>query len=132
VVKNNHLGSISSTCLLKVFMREDPKVQKRLMAWLSFCTFEICAHKSCAWNVGEIDLYVNFINILWAAFVPVDLHWSYWHTEYKHIRGFIRSPLIESAAYCNQILLVPLYLNSAQNALVNWIIGLLLSLLCWP
>jgi len=44
----------------------------------------------------------------------------------------IRSRLIESAAYCNQIFLVPSYLNSTQKASVNWIIRLLLSLLCWP
>ena len=44
----------------------------------------------------------------------------------------IGSWIIESAAYWNQILLVPLYLNSAQKTSVNWIIWLLLSLLCWP
>jgi len=44
-------------------------------------------------------------------------------------RCLIGSQIIESDAYCNQIMLVPLYLNSTQNALVNWIIRLLLSLL---
>ncbi len=38
----------------------------------------------------------------------------------------------ESATYCNQILQVPLYLNSTQSTQVNWIIWLLLSLLCRP
>ena len=42
------------------------------------------------------------------------------------------SRIIESAAYCNQILLVTLYQNSTQKTSVNWIIRLLLSLLCWP
>ncbi len=39
---------------------------------------------------------------------------------------------IESAAYCNQILLVQLYINSTQNTSANWIIRLLLSILCLP
>ncbi len=42
------------------------------------------------------------------------------------------SRLIESAAYCNQIWLAQLYINSAQNTSVNWNIRLLLSLLCRP
>ncbi len=47
-------------------------------------------------------------------------------------RHLIGSRIIESAAYCNQILLVLLYFNSTQNMLVHWIILLLWSLLCWP
>ena len=47
-------------------------------------------------------------------------------------RCLIGSRIIESAAYCNQIMLVPLYLNSTQNTSVNWIIPLLLSVLHWP
>jgi hypothetical protein len=34
-------------------------------------------------------------------------------------RRLIESRIIESAAYCNQIMLVPLYLNSTQNMSVN-------------
>ena len=34
-------------------------------------------------------------------------------------RRLIGSRIIESAVYCNQILLVPLYLNSTQNTSVN-------------
>ncbi len=37
------------------------------------------------------------------------------------------SRLIESTAYCNQILLAQLYINSAQNKSVNWIIRLLIT-----
>jgi hypothetical protein len=47
-------------------------------------------------------------------------------------RRLIGSRIIESAVYCNQKLLAHLYLNSTQNISVNWIIRLLLSLLCWP
>jgi hypothetical protein len=47
-------------------------------------------------------------------------------------RRLIGSRIIESAAYCNQKLLEHLYLNRTQNTSVNWIIRLLLSLLCWP
>ncbi len=36
------------------------------------------------------------------------------------------------AAYYNQNLLAHWYLNSTQNTSVNWIIRLLLWLLCWP
>jgi len=39
---------------------------------------------------------------------------SPWIPEYS-ARRLIGSRLIESAAYCNQILLVPLYPNSTQN-----------------
>jgi hypothetical protein len=47
-------------------------------------------------------------------------------------RRLIRSRIIESAAYCNQILLAPSRINSTQNTSVNWIIRILLSLLCRP
>ncbi len=47
-------------------------------------------------------------------------------------RRLMGSQLIESAAYCNQILLAQQYINSAQNTSVNWIIWLLLSLLSPP
>ncbi len=42
------------------------------------------------------------------------------------------SRIIESAAYCNQISLVQVYINRAQNTVVNLIFRLLLSLLCRP
>jgi hypothetical protein len=47
-------------------------------------------------------------------------------------RRLIGSRIIVSAAYCNPKLLAHLYFNSTQNTSVNWIIRLLLSLLCWP
>ena len=53
-------------------------------------------------------------------------------THGSKLSRLIGSRIIESAAYCNQILLVSLYLNSTQNTSFNWIIWLLLSLLCWP
>ncbi len=46
------------------------------------------------------------------------------------VRRLIGSLIIESAIYCNQILLVPVYLNMYIKTSVNWIIRLLLSLLC--
>jgi hypothetical protein len=46
-------------------------------------------------------------------------------------RRLIGSRIIESAAYCNQKLPAHLYIYSTQNTSVNWIIRLLLSLLCW-
>lgn len=42
-----------------------------------------------------------------------------------------RSRIIESAVYRYQILMGLSYLTSTQKLLVNWIIWLLLSLLCW-
>ena len=42
------------------------------------------------------------------------------------------SRIIESATYCNQILQAPSYKNNIQKTSFNWIIRLLLSLLCWP
>ncbi len=47
-------------------------------------------------------------------------------------RRLMESRILESAAYCIQILLARLHIDSAQSTLVNWIIRLLLSLLCWP
>ena len=44
----------------------------------------------------------------------------------------IWSRIIESAAYCIQILLVRLYPNSTQKGRLNWISQVLLPLLCWP
>jgi len=52
--------------------------------------------------------------------------WIYRFFSLYSAHCLIGSRLIESAEYCNQILLVPLYLNSTQNASVNWII------LSWP
>ena len=40
----------------------------------------------------------------------------------------IGSRIIESAAYCNQIWLIPLYQNSAEKKSFNWII----RLMCCP
>ncbi len=40
--------------------------------------------------------------------------------------------IVDSAAYCNQILLAQICINSTQNTSVNWIIRLLLSLSCRP
>ncbi len=45
---------------------------------------------------------------------------------------FIGSRIIESAAYCNQMVLASLYINKTQKTSVNWLIRLLLSLLYWP
>ncbi len=53
-------------------------------------------------------------------------HWQY------SARRLMGSRIIESAAYCNQISLAQVYINRAQNTSVNWIIRLLLSLLCRP
>jgi len=47
-------------------------------------------------------------------------------------RRLIGSRLIESAAYCNYKLLVPLFPSSSLNMSVNWISWLLLSRLCRP
>ncbi len=52
--------------------------------------------------------------------------------SYYSARRLIGSRIIESATYCNQKLLAHLYLNCTLNTSVNWIIRLLLSLLCWP
>jgi hypothetical protein len=52
-------------------------------------------------------------------------------TKYS-ARRLMGSRIIESAAYCNQIFLSRLYIDNAQNTLVNWTIRLLLSLLCRP
>ncbi len=51
---------------------------------------------------------------------------------YYSARRLIGSRIVESAAYCNHKLLALLHLNSTQTTSVNWIIRLLLSLLCWP
>ncbi len=42
------------------------------------------------------------------------------------------SRIIEAVIYCNQILLAQLYINRPQNTSVNWILRLLLLLLCRP
>ncbi len=53
------------------------------------------------------------------------------HYRYS-ARRLIGSRIIESAAYCNQKLVAHLYNNSTLNTSVNWIIRLMLSLLCRP
>jgi hypothetical protein len=47
-------------------------------------------------------------------------------------RRLMGSRMMESAAYCNQVLLAQICTNSAQITSVNWIIRLLLSLSCRP
>ncbi len=64
--------------------------------------------------------------------VPPIPCWVPWKCFKYSARRLIGSRLIESAAYCNQILMAPLYFSNTQNTSVNWIIRLLLSLLCWP
>ena len=66
-------------------------------------------------------------NVFWEK-VTIFTVVFFWKYSYRRL---IRSRIIISAAYCNQILLVPLYLNSTQNTLVDCISWLLLSLLCW-
>jgi hypothetical protein len=58
--------------------------------------------------------------------------WIFYLLLLYSARRLMGSQMIKSAAYCNQILVVLLYLNSIKNTLVNWIIRLLLSLLIWP
>ncbi len=55
--------------------------------------------------------------------------WLFWWYSARRLMG---SRIIESVAYCNQILLAQLYINSTQKTSVNWIIRLLLSLSCRP
>ncbi len=54
--------------------------------------------------------------------------WPFWYHIAHHLIGL---RVIELAAYCNQKLLAHLYHNSTQNTSVNWIIRLLVLLLCW-
>ncbi len=82
----------------------------KLTPWLNFITYQCKQHKFTP------DIYT----ICYKK-----------HCKYS-VRRLIGSRIIESAAYCNQIMLFPLYLNSTQKTLVNWIIRLLLSILCWP
>ena len=75
----------------------------------------------------------NFIIIIWNSTLTqtnifIDLKWFFIYSAHR----LIESRIIESAAYCNKILLVPLYLNSSQNTSVYRIIRLLLSFICWP
>ncbi len=55
-----------------------------------------------------------------------------WRKHLYNAHRLIGSQIIESAAYSNHIFMAPLWFNSTQNSLVNWIIWFLLSLLCWP
>ncbi len=59
------------------------------------------------------------------------LHSFNWNCKYSACRS-IGSRIRKSAAYCNQKLLVLLFLNSTQNTPFKWIIWLVLSFLCWP
>ncbi len=67
--------------------------------------------------------------LLWSS-VDTKVLGSY--LDSQKLRTDPGSRLIESAAYCNQILLAPLCINSTQNTSVNWIIRLLLSFLYQP
>ncbi len=82
-------------------------------------------------NMGPI--LPNFFLLIF-RFVLLSLTGSYTQKIYLlySVRRLIGSRKIESAIYCNDILLVPLYLNSTQNTSVYRIIRLLLSLLCEP
>ncbi len=60
------------------------------------------------------------------------IYFAHWSILLYSARRLMGSRLIVSAAFCNRIWLAQLYINSAQNTLVNWIIRLLLSLWCRP
>ena len=75
--------------------------------------------------------YIEFYWICQWCFIQSNKISFNFFTQYRACR-LIGSRIIESAAYSNQILLVQSYPNSAHKTSVNWIIRLMLSLLCWP
>jgi hypothetical protein len=71
--------------------------------------FVIYAYHSTVTKGASVQ--VSFFNDFFSFFVDLKLRYS--------ARRFMGSRIIESAAYCNQILLAQLYLNSAKNTSVN-------------
>ena len=93
------------------------------LLWSGTCNLTLIFLHWIFWEEYTLQMY----NIIESTIVANKYAiWTY------SARRLIGSRIIESAAYSNQILLVPLYLNSTQNTSVNWIIRLMLSLLCWP
>jgi len=78
--------------------------------------------------------FTTFHSLLMTFSFSIHLRYRYYlfYLFYYSARRLIGSLIIESAAYCNQLILVPLYINSTQNTSVNWISRLLLSFLGWP
>ncbi len=82
-------------------------------------------HKLSSWPFLSYEFFLYVVGSIFYNFV---LNFNILYSA----RRLIGSRIIESAAYCNQKLLAHLYLGSTQNTSVNWIIRLLLSLLCRP
>ncbi len=89
--------------------------------------------QSTSWMTSKF-YYNNLLSLV--RLISLKMHLSRvaqlhmrWVYKMYSARRLIGSRIIESAAYCNQILLAPLCMNSTQNMSVHWIIRLLLSLL---
>ncbi len=99
--------------------KEDPK-KRRCCIQKSTCN-ALCIGKE---NFSFLELPIVVVAV-------VVEYANLWLCTYS-ARRLMGSRIIESAAYCNHILLAQLHKNSAQNTSVNCIIRLLLSLLCRP
>ena len=109
------------------------KSHSKLDPSVNFCKFSVPKFKGMS-----VQNFFSLMLLNWMVF-PCELVNSFfnnfqWHLCFKlqySAHSVIGSRLIESAAYCNQILLVVLYLSSTQKT-INFIVRLMLSLLCWP
>ncbi len=102
-----------------------------LISFLFHHTFQP-TFKKCPRDLTLYEkLHSNFIISIFVTMAIFNTLKIFLESKYS-ARRLIGSRIIESAAYCNQKLLAHLFLNSTQNTSVNWIIRLLLSLLCWP
>ena len=96
--------------------QREGQVQERTLATMCCCARKKLAVKV---NVATSSLHMRFLHCVgfW-KYLPCFLNVYGNHNNYSacHLIG---SRIIESAAYCKQILLVPLFLNSTQNTSVN-------------
>ncbi len=119
------------------------------MVALNIISISQCFHFACRDKIKKYELVISFhlfffeLRLLKKGLCSrfVQDNFQNKHKKLLHVnnmvleysaRRLIGSRIIESAAYCNHKLMAHLYFNSTQNTSVNWIIRLLLSLLCWP
>ncbi len=129
---------LTTFCFTLLLLYRQPQLSQCFFVTTKFETifafivsFVIYSHATLPERMKKQEKMCSHFSTLKRVTNRMKLLWI-WNNSLYSARRLMGSRIIGSAAYCNQILLAQLYINSAQNSSVNWNIRLLLSLSCWP
>ncbi len=113
-----------------------PNVVDLLFLFVITMKIELKKHSKSPVMYHSKNSALRIIQMLQLLNVTIEVyyHLVFWCFSIQiQVRRLIGTRVIDSSAYCNQISLVPVCLNSTRNTFLdNWIIRLLSSILCWP